>query len=210
MNERVNKPDQGRRLLLTGGVLAVAGLWYSRRALAHDEHHHHDMAMAAPSELKRSEVFYDIPAMKLVRQDGTEVAFPQEVDDGRPVILDFVYTSCTTVCPVTSMVFSQLQDLLGKHVKMISITIDPEFDTPQRLQAYSLKFGAKPQWQHYTGSRDAILTVEKAFNVYRGDKMNHFAVTFLRAAPKQPWLRVEGFATAEDLARDYRRLAGAS
>jgi protein SCO1/2 len=210
MHERVIKPNAGRRLLLTGGVLAVAGLWYARRALAHDEHHHHEMAMAAPSELKRSEAFYDVPAARLVRQDGTEVAFPQELDDGRPVVLDFIYTSCTTICPVSSMVFSQLQDMIGKDVKMVSITIDPEYDTPQRLQAYATRFGAKPQWQHYTGSRDAILAVEKAFNVYRGDKMNHFAVTFLRAAPKQPWLRVEGFATPEDLAREYRRLAGAS
>lgn len=207
MKEDLAKPDPTRRLMLTGGVLAVAGLWYARRAVAHDEHHHHE---ASPGELKRSETFYTIPAATLVRQDGTEVAFPRELDDGRPVILDFVYTSCTTICPVSSMVFSQLQHLVDAQAKMVSISIDPEFDTPQRLREYALKFGASAQWQHYTGSREAILGVQKAFNAYRGDKMNHFAVTFLRAAPERPWVRLEGFATPQDLAREYRRLAGVS
>jgi protein SCO1/2 len=207
MKPELDKPDPNRRLLLTGGALAVVGLWYARRATAHDEHHHH---AAAAQELKRTEAYYKVPATTLVRQDGAEVAFPKELDDGRPVILDFVYTSCTTICPVSSMVFSQLQGLVDGAAKMVSISIDPEFDTPQRLQQYALKFDASPRWQHYTGSREAILAVQKAFNAYRGDKMNHFAVTFLRAAPGQPWVRLEGFATPEDLAREYRRLAGAS
>ena len=208
MKNHLGQPDANRRLLLTGGVLAVAGLWYQRRAAAHGDEHHH--AHGAQEQLKRSQAYYQVPEATLVRQDGAEVAFPRELDDGRPVILDFIYTSCTSICPVSSMVFAQLQGLVGTEAKMVSISIDPEFDTPQRLQEYAVKFGATARWQHYTGSRQAILAVQKAFNVYRGDKMNHFAVTFLRAAPAQPWVRLEGFATPEDLAREYRRLAGAS
>ena len=104
------------------------------------------------------------------------------------------------------MVFSQLQGMVDAKAKMVSISIDPEFDTPQRLQEYALKFGATARWQHYTGSRHTVLAIQKAFNVYRGDKMNHFAVTFLRGAPARPWVRLEGFATPEDLASEYRRL----
>jgi protein SCO1/2 len=204
MKDHPENFDLRRRLLFSRGVLAVATLWQLRRAAAHDQHHHH---ATERQDIKRSEGFYLIPAATLVRQDGAEVAFPRELDDGRPVILDFIYTSCTTVCPVSSMVFAQLQGLVGAEAKMVSISIDPEFDTPQRLREYALKFGASPQWQHYTGSRQAVLAVQKAFNVYRGDKMNHFAVTFLRGAPAQPWVRLEGFATPEDLAREYRRLA---
>ena len=100
------------------------------------------------------------------------------------------------------------QGLVDAQAKLVSISIDPEFDTPERLREYALKFGATSQWQHYTGSRQAVLAVQKAFNVYRGDKMNHFAVTFLRGAPAQPWVRLEGFATPDDIAREYRRIAG--
>jgi protein SCO1/2 len=204
MKNHPEKLDLRRRLLFGRGALAVATLWQLQRAAAHDAHHHHG---AERQDVKRSQGFYAVPAATLVRQDGAEVAFPQELDDGRPVILDFIYTSCTTICPVSSMVFAQLQALVGAEAKLVSISIDPEFDTPQRLREYALKFGATAQWQHYTGARQAVLAVQKAFNVYRGDKMNHFAVTFLRGAPAQPWVRLEGFATPEDLAREYRSLA---
>src|SRR2546421_3777129 len=106
MKDHPDKLDLRRRLLFSRGVLAVATLWQLRRAAAHDEHHHH---ASVAQEIKRTQGFYDIPAETLVRQDGAEVAFPQELNDGRPVILDFIYTSCTTICPVSSMVFAQLQ-----------------------------------------------------------------------------------------------------
>ena len=65
-----------------------------------------------------------------------------------------------------------------------------------------------PKWRCYTGSREAVVAVQRAFNVYRGDKMNHVAVMFLRAAPGRAWVRLEGFPTADDVAREYRRLVG--
>jgi protein SCO1/2 len=207
MKTELDNPDRGRRLLLTGGALAVAGLWYARRAAAHDEDHHH---AAMSDEVRRSEVYYRVPHATLVRQDGAAVPFPQELDDGRPVILDFIFTSCTTICPVLSGVFSQLQDRVDAQTKMVSISIDPEYDTPQRLREYAARFEAMPKWQCYTGSRDAVIAVQKAFNVYRGDKMNHIPVMFLRPAPGKAWVRLEGFPTADDVAREYRRLVGAA
>ena len=51
--------------------------------------------------------------------------------------------------------------------------------------------------------------MQRAFDVYRGDKMSHTAVTLMRAAPGKPWLRIEGFVTPDDLLRDYRSLLAA-
>ena len=104
-----------------------------------------------------------------------------------------------------------IQDRLGselKKVHMISISIDPEQDTPNRLRDYAHKFSAGSQWQHYTGTVEASVEVQKAFDAYRGDKMSHDPLTLLRAAPGKPWVRVEGFATADDLFSQYRHLAG--
>ena len=218
-----------RRLLLLGGALAVAGMLRGRRALAasgamsgdmhgdsmdgdmsaHAQHEHHHASMATSQDVKRSVATYKIPALTLVRQDGTKVAFPQQLDDGRPVILDFIYTSCTAVCPVSSHIFSELQGELGKDrekVSMVSISIDPEYDTPARLTAYAKKYHAEAQWQHFTGTAQASIAMQKAFDVYRGSKMNHFPVTFLRAAPGRPWVRLEGFATPDKLLQEYRNL----
>lgn len=172
-----------------------------------DPHAHHHMMMQRTSI---SQVNYDVPPVRLVRDDGKAVSLPDELNDGRPVILNFIYTTCTTVCPVTSHTFEQLQEMLGEErnkVHMISISIDPEQDTPERLAAYARKYEAGPQWRHYTGTNEASLIAQRAFDVYRGDKMNHSPVTLLRAAPGKSWLRIEGFASAEDLLREYRALS---
>ena len=89
---------------------------------------------------------------------------------------------------------------------MISISIDPEEDTPKRLAEYAKRFDAGQQWRFYTGSTQASVTVQKAFQAYFGDKMHHRPVTFMRAAPGQPWLRLDGFASPDDLLNEYRRL----
>jgi len=170
----------------------------------HMEHEHHHPAVMPT--VKRSEVSYKLPSLTLVRQDGARVQFPAELDDGRPVVLDFIYTSCTEICPVTSQIFSEFQQKLGRdatHVKMVSISIDPEYDTPSRLTQYAKKYNAGTQWQHYTGTQESSIALQKAFDVYRGDKMNHFPVTFLRAAPGKPWVRLEGFATPDVLLQEY-------
>ena len=174
----------------------------------HEHAHHHAMA-ASNTSVKRSVAGYTMPSLSLVRQDGTAVNFIKEIDDGRPVVLNFIYTSCTAICPVTSQVFSQVQEMLGKDkakFHLVSISIDPEYDTPARLSAYAGKFGATSQWQFYSGTAKASVAVQKAFDAYLGDKMNHVPVTFLRAAPGKPWVRLDGFASPETVVQEFRQL----
>ncbi|WP_415750211.1 SCO family protein [Burkholderia pyrrocinia] len=150
---------------------------------------------------------YTLPSVDLVRDDGKTVSLVKEVDDGRPVILTFIYTTCTTICPMISQTLERLQGELGSDrdkVHIVSISIDPEQDTPERLKAYAAHFEAGPEWQHYTGTVEASMAAQRAFNVFRGDKMNHTPVTFMRAAPGQPWLRIDGFATPTELLAAYR------
>jgi protein SCO1/2 len=145
----------------------------------------------------------------LVRSDGAKTAFPEAIDDGKPVVLNFIYTSCTAICPILSQSFSGFQDRLGADrdkVHMVSISIDPEEDTPQRLAAYAKRFDAGEQWGFYTGSAKASVSMQKAFQAYFGDKMHHRPVTFMRAAPGQPWVRLDGFATPADLVAEYRQM----
>ncbi len=166
---------------------------------------HHSM----PQGSKRSAENYPLPQIKLVRDDGKTVVLAEELDDGRPVLLNFIYTTCTTTCPMASHTFSRLQTKLGQNrqkVHLVSISIDPEQDTPARLAEYAKKFKAGPQWQLYTGTAEASLAVQRAFNVYQGDKMNHPSVTLLRAAPGKPWVRLEGFVTPDEVVAEYRRL----
>jgi protein SCO1/2 len=155
---------------------------------------------------------YAVPSVRLVRDDGKVVSLPSEMDDGRPIVLNFIFTTCTTICPMMSSVFAQFEHRLGpdaRKVHLMSISIDPEHDTPDRLAEYARRFHAGREWQHYTGTLDASVAAQRAFDVYRGGKMTHSLVTLMRAAPGKPWLRIEGFATSDDLVRDYRELLAA-
>jgi protein SCO1/2 len=167
---------------------------------------------AADTRVATSIVKYEVPDVVLVRNDGKSVALAQEMNDGRPVVLNFIFTSCGSICPLMSQVFSGFQQRLGADagkVHLMSISIDPEQDTPARLREYAAQFDAGPEWQHYTGTLAASLNAQRAFDVYRGDKMSHRPVTLLRAAPGQPWRRIDGFVTPDRLLREYRTLLAA-
>jgi len=181
---------------LSGPQLAAADTGMQDMADMHAHHH-----MVAP-EVTRSTARYSAPDVKLVRDDGAKVTLRDELEDGRPVVLSFIYTTCTTVCPLTSQTLSELQGKLGAardSVHLMSISIDPEHDTPPRLREYAHRFGAGPEWQHYTGTLAASTTAQQAFAVYRGDKMNHTPTTLVRTAPGGTWVRIDGFASSDQI-----------
>jgi protein SCO1/2 len=183
-------------------VLAASG----GPAIAADEPAAHAHAEPAPTRSLRE---YAVPAVRLVRDDGKAVSLPDEMNDGRPIVLNFIFTTCTTICPLMSSTFAQFERRLGADadkVHLMSISIDPEHDTPARLSEYARKFHAGPGWQHYTGTLEASVTAQRAFDVYRGSKMSHSLVTLMRVAPGKPWLRIEGYARPDDLLHDYREL----
>jgi protein SCO1/2 len=193
--------------------LAALGTAHAATAEAAMAGHEQHQAAANNKNLKISNIDYKTPDVMLVRDDGKKVAIVKEIDDGRPVLMNFIYTTCPGICPIMSQTFSQLQDRLGAdkaRVHMISVSIDPEEDTPPRLREYAKKFSAGPQWQHYTGTVAASVAMQKAFNAYRGDKMNHDPLTLMRAAPGKPWVRVDGFASAADLLNQYQAMVSAN
>lgn len=194
------------KLLLAFAVLLVGMV--PRYSLAHDHaHHHHAAAQPGYTVTVAS---YQTPAVKLVDVHGKETALPDSLDGPGPVMLNFIFTTCSAICPVMSATFSQAQAKLGANrdkVRMVSISIDPEHDTPSRLKEYADRFEAGPQWSMLTGSMEDSIAVQRAFDVYRGDKMNHEPVTFMRKGPGLPWVRINGFISADDLLREYDKLA---
>lgn len=171
---------------------------------AHDEHAHHRRAATAPG-YTRSVQHYTIPELTLRDAGGRAVAVHALLDVDRPVLVNFVFTSCTTICPAMTAVFAQAQERLGVsrgRVRMISVSIDPEYDTPARLQAYAQQFGAGSDWHFLTGERTDVVRLQQAFDAWRGSKANHTPLTLLRAAPGAPWVRLDGLASAEQLVRE--------
>lgn len=191
--------------------LSLALLSLPMQVIAQDhQHDHHRHAIPGEQDgYVRTLATYTVPDVKLLDANGAGVPLRNQLED-KPVILNFIFTSCGAICPVMSATFSQVQAALGKDsdaVRMVSISIDPEHDTPAALKSYAKKYSAGPQWQMLTGSLDNSIAVQRAFDVYRGDKMGHGPVTFLRAKTGQSWVRLDGFASASTILREYRQLA---
>ncbi len=128
-----------------------------------------------------------------------------------PVLLQFIFTTCTTICPVLSASFASSQDALqavGQDFRLVSISIDPEHDTPPVLRDYAARFHAAPNWHFLTGAKDDVERVQKAFEAwYPGNnKMYHRPYTYLRAHKCAPWVRIEGLLSTAKLVAEYRRV----
>ncbi len=152
---------------------------------------------------------YVVPDVVLTDSDDRPVRLRELLAENDPVMLNFIFTTCGTICPVMTKVFSDVPARLGgeaKHLRMISISIDPENDTPLQLKAYAKSFRAGERWKFLTGRIQDVKAVQLGFNSYRGDKMSHEPLTLMRMAPGKPWVRIDGFASPDQLVREYRKL----
>jgi len=159
----------------------------------------------------RTDGTVDAPNVTLIDQDGVRVGFRELLLSDKPVFVDFIYATCTTICPVLSAGYTSIQRKLGDdldRVTLVSITIDPENDGPEELTAYLHKYRAKPGWEFLTGTRADIDAVMRAFDAYIPDKMSHRPLIFIRTPSDGSWVKLYGFAGSADLMAELTRAAG--
>jgi cytochrome oxidase Cu insertion factor (SCO1/SenC/PrrC family)/cytochrome c2 len=113
------------------------------------------------------EFFTNLP---VVDQNGRELKFYDDLIKDKVVVVMFIYTSCTDICPITTSRMTQIEDKLGdavgRDIFIISLTVDPEHDTPEKLKAYSKAFGTGPGWTFVTGKPEDI----RAINYRLGER----------------------------------------
>jgi protein SCO1/2 len=129
------------------------------------------------------------------------------VESGKPVIINFIYTTCTTICPVLSATFTNLRKDLGPNVDkvhFVSISIDPENDRPEKMKKYLSRFNAGSGWDFLTGSREDINRVLKALDAAFLDKMAHEPLYLLHGPHSDEWVRIKGLMWASDLMSELR------
>lgn len=186
-------------------------------AAADDPHaaHRAHMAQAATEGYRLSTARYDVPDVTLVDNHGHAQPLRALLQQERPVLLQFIYTTCTTVCPVLSATFAQAQKRLDAEKAdylMVSVTIDPEYDTPARLADYAKRFGAGGHWVFLTGKAEDIQASLRAFDsLYPSfNKMNHQPATLVKGAGGSTWRRFDGFVSADALMQEYAKLGTAT
>ncbi|HXM71227.1 MAG TPA: SCO family protein, partial [Thermoanaerobaculia bacterium] len=148
-------------------------------------------APGAEASYTTSAADYRPPDVTLVDQAGARVRLADALSAGGPVLVQFIFTSCSTICPVLSGTFAAVQGALPE-ARLVSISIDPDVDTPARLAEYARRFKAGPRWRLLGGRLEDVIAVESAFDAYRGNKMRHEPLTFIHPGPRRPWLRLEG------------------
>ncbi len=175
------------------------------------DHSMHQHMMSERGTYTSRVISYTTPELKLVDSNGKSVPLHELINDHSAVLLNFIFTTCTTICPVMSATFQQVQENLGadrKDVRLVSISIDPENDTPAKLKVYAEKFKVGPQWTLLTGSLENSIAVQKAFGAFAGEKMNHKPVTFLKAKGSDTqWVRLDGLAEADQIIKEYDKLS---
>ncbi len=170
-------------------------------------------AVAVPKEsgpaFTRQVVDISVPNLTLIDQDGNEVQLQDILRSDKPVLVDFIFATCTTICPILSAGFSSVQRKLGdsrSKVRLISITIDPEHDGPEQMREYLERYHAKPGWDFLTGTRTDIDRVMKSFGAFVADKMSHRPLVFIRApGAESTWVRLDGFAGSADLLEEIEK-----
>ncbi len=191
--------------VVVGGAVAMSSTVAVAQAPTGHEEHQAQMAVPRPEPSAR--VMAPQPALgdiALVDQDGRATTLREALESEKPVLVNFIFTTCTTICPVMSSGMSQFLRNLGTErdsVRVVSISIDPGNDTAKALQAYAARYHAPPSWRFLTGRPAAIVAAQRAFGSYRGGKNNHVAGTFVRPAALAPWIALDGFSSAETLRR---------
>jgi protein SCO1/2 len=152
---------------------------------------------------------YTVPDVVLVNQDGAKISLKKYLETDKPVMVDFIYGTCTTICPVLSAAFVSLQRRLGtnsRDVRLVSISIDPENDSPKVMKEYLKRYRAMPGWDFLTGSRADIDRVMYAFSAYVANKMDHYPLTLIRHPSDGRWVRVDGLMSSSELLEEYKRV----
>ena len=154
-----------------------------------------DGSIVAPNRPRNSMV---IPDVNVLDQDGNALHFYTDLIKDKTVAINFIFTNCTTICPPLAATFARLQkemgDKVGKDVHLISISVDPLTDTPERLKAWGAKFKAGPGWTFVTGEKQEMDKLLVALGAAVSKREDHTPALIIGNDSKGVWTRTYGLA----------------
>ena len=186
------------RGLASIGLAILVG--FSAAAAAHDGQHA-KAALARDGGAPLTEV--DLPDVELIDRHGRPTNFRADVIGERIVVINFIYTSCSTVCPVSTAIFGQVQQRLGarlgEEVVLVSLSVDPVTDRPPRLSAYARRHNAGPGWIWLTGNKLSVDKLLEGLGAYTPNYRDHPAMVLVGDARTGRWTRFFGFPSPDQI-----------
>ena len=165
-----------------------------------EPHDHSHMSNTAEASSPAQKYFTDV---ELINQDGKKVHFYSDVLKGKTVIVNAFFTSCTSVCPPMNRNMEKIQEALGdrvgRDVFLVSMTVDPETDTPARMKEYAKKFHAGSGWLFLTGKKENLDWALYKLGQYVENKDDHQTVLIIGNEPTGLWKKAFGMANVAEL-----------
>jgi cytochrome oxidase Cu insertion factor (SCO1/SenC/PrrC family) len=145
-----------------------------------------------------------VPDVQVVTQNGERLHFNSELLKGRVAIVTGFFTSCTSMCPITQESLAHVAKLLGprlgKDVIIVSLSVDPENDTPARMKAWAEKFNIGPGWTLASGNKADVQLLLKSLGLAVDLPQRHQSLLMIGGA-NSGWVRISSWAPAEKLAK---------
>jgi len=151
-----------------------------------------------------------IPDSKVLDQSGKSLNFYSDLIKDKTVAINFIFTTCTNICPPLTATFRRVQQELGKagqNVNLISVSVDPSIDTPERLHAFAAKFNAGPGWTFVTGEKAEIDGLLRALGVAVAYKNDHTPLILIGNDVTGVWTRAYGLSSPATLIRTMTNVA---
>ena len=151
-----------------------------------------------------------VPDVKVVTQDGERLRFNSELVKGRVAIVTGFFTSCTAMCPITKESLANVAKILGprvgKDVIIVSLSVDPETDTPARMKAWAEKFHTGPGWTLASGNKADVQLLLKSLGLAVDLPQRHQSLLMI-GSESSGWVRISSWTPAEKLAKLVESLA---
>jgi cytochrome oxidase Cu insertion factor (SCO1/SenC/PrrC family) len=146
-----------------------------------------------------------IPDATVYNQNGRRLNFYTDLVKGKTVAINFIFTTCTTICPPLTATFRRVQQQLsereGNDITLISISVDPTTDTPERLYDFAAKFKAGPGWTFVTGDKAEIDSLLRALGAAVADKNDHTPMILVGNDAVSYWTRTYGLSSPTTLVK---------
>ena len=195
-------------IFLNGLLLAMIAL--PTAAQSDEDPHAKHRAMMKQNAQSAESVDIDLRDQMLLNQYGEDVMFVSDVIGDNIIVMDFVYTTCTTICPVLSALFTQVQtklgDDVGDEIWLVSMSVDPIRDTPQRMKAYSAKHRAGEGWLWLTGPKPAVDDVLTGLGAYTTNFEDHPSMVLIGDGRTGEWKRLFGFPNPDRIVQIVKDL----
>lgn len=210
MSEVFIKP--ARRTLARSALLLLVVLFFGVAAPRAQEVHKHEAHAAQPAPEAATPP--RIPDVDCLDQNGKKLRFNTDLVKGKVVVISFIFTNCTFVCPIIGEGVARLQtalgDRVGRDVQLISVSTDPVTDTPEKLKAWGARLKAKEGWTMVTGEKAEMDRLLKVLTGGVSGNKTHEPLLLIGNEATNVWTESYAYESPAKIIQQIDRVSGAT